>query len=189
MMCLAPDLLIFLTPIIAASAFPELLFLILRLVVVRGPRQDVLLDQLSSGNFQPSDSAEVYPGSAVLASRSCPFEPEAVVPLLLSLLPHGAAIEAPVPVVGAPDCPTDHSVLRLHVPWVAPGLVVAQLRTRIVVPAAVAALVGQAAAIAGKVGLSRCSTREELEKCVNPLLCRHRSRLRGAAGADWCTVT
>lgn len=189
MIYFAPDLLTSLIPTIAASASPVLLCLIQRLVVGRGQRRCVLLERVSSDSSQPSDLAAVCPGSAVLASRSCPFDPGAVVPLLLLLQRRDATTEAPVLVAGAPGCPTNHSVLHPHAPWAAPDLAVVRLRTRIAAPAAVVELVGRAAAIAGTGDPSPYSTRGEPGKYVNLLLCRRRSRLRGAAGASWCTVT
>lgn len=149
----------------------------------------VLLSQAGFGSSQLFGSAAACLGSAVLVSRSCPCEPGAVVRLPLLHLLLDAAKAAPVRAAVAPEYPIDHSAPLLHVPWAAPGLAVARLKTRTAVQAAVAALLGRVAAIAETGDPSRYSMRGALGKCVNLLLCRRRSRQRAAAGADWCSVT
>ena len=165
-----------------------------RLVVGRGRHLVVLLRPASSGSFLLFGWGAVCPGPVALVSESCPCDPEAVALLLLLLLLRlrlrpAAAIKVAVLVVGALDCPRDHSVLRLLVPWVRPGPAVARLRIQIAARVAVAVLVGRVGAIAGRAGPSLCSMRGALERCVTPLLCRRRSRRRVAAAASWCTVT
>jgi hypothetical protein len=156
-----------------------------RWVVVKGRRLHV---PLNSGSFRLFGSAMVCPDLVVLVSGSCPYDP-GVAALLLPLLRRGARIAAAVPVAEGRGCPTDHSVLH-RVPRARPDLAPARLRIRTAAAwAGVAGLVGRVAAIAGMDELSLCSTRGGLARCVNLLLCRRRSRRRGAVGAGLCTVT
>jgi hypothetical protein len=147
-----------------------------------------LLDRYCSGSFQLAGSVVACPGLVARVSKSCPCPlVPAVGALLLSRLARVAAREAPVAAVAAAGCPRDHSG-HLHArPWPAPGPAAVQRRSRTASEPAEGPL-GREAAIAGMACPSLCSMRVELWKCASRLPCRRRSRRRGAAAEDCCTV-
>jgi hypothetical protein len=178
------------SPIVAPSAFPALLSLIPRLVVVTRLSAGALLARDCSGSCRLSDSAAACPGSAALGSTSCPSPAvhAAGAPLHRDRPPLGAAREALVAAVAAAAHPTDHSVLRRDRPPAASGPAAGQTRMR--TARAMAALpLDRVGAIAEMAGPFPCSMRADFARCASRLPCPRPLRCRGAAAGGCCTVT